>query len=95
NTHFVEYKREKFKKFYVGAKNSFDFSWAVKRIDKKKGLINLNNLEKHKCTFKKKRINIVIMATQNNSKIGNEEFLEDILIVCPKCKTNNIHYYRN
>jgi len=28
------------------------------------------------------------MATQNNSKIDNEEFLEDILIVCPKCKTN-------
>ncbi len=28
------------------------------------------------------------MATQNNSEIGSEEFLEDILIVCPKCKTN-------
>ena len=28
------------------------------------------------------------MATQNNSKIDNEEFFEDILIVCPKCKTN-------
>ncbi len=54
NTHFVEYKREKFKKIYVGEKNSFDFGWAIKRIDKKKGLINLNNLKKHKSTFKKK-----------------------------------------